>query len=77
VIASKTASMPEVLGDHARWVHPDDVEGIASAMADYFEGADPAALEAAREHAMTFTWGESAARMIEVFVEAKGEVDAA
>jgi glycosyltransferase involved in cell wall biosynthesis len=74
VIAAKTSALPETLGDHARWVHPDDVEGLAAALADHFEGdADPAALEAARSWAAGFTWADAALSMLEVFDEAMEE----
>jgi len=74
VIAAKTTALPETLGDHARWVHPDDVEGFAAAIADHFEGdADPSALEAARSYASAFTWADTALSMLEVFDEAVGE----
>ena len=75
VIAAKTSALPEALGDHARWVHPDDVDGLASAVADHFEGApEPGTLEAARSWATSFTWGRTAAATIDVFEEALGEV---
>jgi alpha-1,3-rhamnosyl/mannosyltransferase len=76
VIASKTSALPEALGDHARWVHPDDVDELAAAIADHLDGSDPAAIEAARDYATQFTWGESAAKMIEIFGEATSEVAA-
>lgn len=75
VIAAKASALTETLGDHARWVHPDDVDGLAAAIADHFEGApEPGALAEARSWAMSFTWGRAAAATIEVFEEAVGEV---
>ncbi len=77
VIASKTSALPEALGEHARWVHPDDVDGIASAIGDHLEGgADTSAIEAARRWAAEFTWARSAATTLEVFGEAMTEVAA-
>jgi glycosyltransferase involved in cell wall biosynthesis len=75
VIAAKSSSLPEALGGHARWVHPDDLEGLASAMSDHFDGeADAGTIEAARSWAAAFTWGRAARATIEVFSEAIGEV---
>ena len=75
VIAAKTSAMPEALGDHARWVLPDDVDGIAGAIGEYFDGTpDPAAIEAAREWAHAFTWASSANKTLEVFADAIEEV---
>jgi glycosyltransferase involved in cell wall biosynthesis len=77
VVAAKTSALPEVLGDHARWVHPDDVDGLAAAIAEHFEGApDRAAIDAARAWATSFTWGRSASEYIDVFEESVAEVRA-
>ena len=77
VIAAKTSALPEAHGEHARWVHPDDVDGIASAIGDHLDGgADPSAVEAARRHAAEFTWARSASATLEVFSEAMAEVAA-
>jgi glycosyltransferase involved in cell wall biosynthesis len=75
VVAAKTSSLPEALGSHASFVHPDDVDGIASAVGEHFDGdADPSAIEAARAWAAGFTWAASASRTLEVFGEAIEEV---
>lgn len=75
VIAAKASALPEALGDHARWVHPDDVDGLASAIGDHFEGTpERGVLDAARAWATSFTWGRAAAATIEVFEEAVREV---
>ncbi len=77
VIAAKTSSLPEALGEHARWVHPDDVDGIAAAIGDHFDGdPDASAIEAARQWAAGFTWARSAATTLEVFGEAMNEIAA-
>jgi glycosyltransferase involved in cell wall biosynthesis len=74
VIAAKTSALGETLGDHARFVHPDDVEGIASAIADHFEGEpDAGELEAARSYAAGFTWADAALTLLDVFDEAIAE----
>lgn len=75
VVAAKAASLPEALGDHARWIDPDDTDGMASAISDHFDGSsDPAAIEAARSWSVDFSWGASAASTIGVFTEAIAEV---
>jgi glycosyltransferase involved in cell wall biosynthesis len=75
VVAAKTSSLPEALGEHARWVHPDDIDGIASAIGEHFDGdPDASAIEAARQWAAGFTWAASAAKTLEVFGEALDEV---
>ncbi len=75
VIAAKTSALPETLGDHARFVHPDDVESIASAIADHFDGEpDAAELESARSYAAAFTWADAALTLLDVFDEAIAEL---
>lgn len=75
VVAAKAAALPEALGDHARWIHPDDLDGLASAIADHFEGTpEEGTIEAARAWATSFTWGRAAEATIRVFEEAVGEV---
>jgi glycosyltransferase involved in cell wall biosynthesis len=75
VVAAKAAALPEALGDHARWVHPDDLDGLAAAIADHFEGTpEPGTIEAARAWATSFTWGRAAEASIGVFEEAAGEL---
>jgi glycosyltransferase involved in cell wall biosynthesis len=75
VVAAKTPSLAEVLGEHARWVHPEDLDGLASAIADHLDGsADAATIDAAHDWAATFTWGRAARATIEVFREASGEI---
>jgi glycosyltransferase involved in cell wall biosynthesis len=75
VVAAKAASLPEALGDHARWVDPDDIDGMAAAISDHFDGSpDPAAIESARSWSVDFSWGASAASTIGVFTEAIAEV---
>jgi glycosyltransferase involved in cell wall biosynthesis len=58
VIASNAASLPEILGDAALLVAPDDVEGLAKAMRLIL--SNPALAQrlsqAGRERAAQFTW---------------------
>jgi glycosyltransferase involved in cell wall biosynthesis len=75
VVAAKAGALPEALGDHVRWVHPDDLDGVAAAIGDHFDGTpEPATIEAARSWATSFTWGRTASATIEVFAEAIDEV---
>jgi glycosyltransferase involved in cell wall biosynthesis len=58
VVASNAASLPEILGDAALFVAPDDVEGLARAMRIVL--SNPALAQrlskAGRERAAQFTW---------------------
>ena len=58
VIASNAASLPEILGDAALFVAPDDAEGLARAMRTLL--SNPALAQqlskAGRERAAQFTW---------------------
>ncbi len=62
VLASRVASLPEVLGDAARLVPPGDVDAWATALADLI--ADDAARAelstAGRDRAAALTWSEAA-----------------
>jgi glycosyltransferase involved in cell wall biosynthesis len=74
VVAAKAGALPEALGDHVRWVHPDDLDGLAAAMSDHFDGSpDTGTIDAARAWATSFTWGRTARAAIEVFEEAVAE----
>jgi glycosyltransferase involved in cell wall biosynthesis len=76
VVATKIPALGEALGSHARFVHPDDVDGLAATIADHFEGAAVHSdVEAARAWAYEFTWGRSARTMLEVFAEAMRELE--
>jgi glycosyltransferase involved in cell wall biosynthesis len=71
VVAAKTSGLGEALGEHVRWVHPDDIEDIAAATSDHFDGdPDASHVEAARSWATGFRWADAAADMLEVFDEA-------
>jgi glycosyltransferase involved in cell wall biosynthesis len=62
VVASRVASLPEVLGDAARLVPPGDVKAWATALADLLaDDAARAELAAAgRDRAAALTWAEVA-----------------
>lgn len=65
VIASRRAALPEVCGDAARYIEPDDPASIAAAIAELL--AEPAArgdlAAKGRARAATFTW-EGTARLV-------------
>lgn len=69
VIASRAASMPEVLGDAGILVDPDDVPGWSRAIMRV--RADPAQREAMRaagiERAASFTWARTARLTLEAY----------
>jgi len=63
VVASNAASLPEVLGDAATLVDPDDADGMAAAIAELLDDDSlrTARIEAGRTHAAGFTWKRCAA----------------
>ncbi|MFN8223065.1 MAG: glycosyltransferase family 1 protein [Gaiellales bacterium] len=69
VAASIAGGLPEVTGEHAATFDPTDVEAIARAIDDALE-LTPAQLEAARDHARTFSWQTSARIHLDVYRKA-------
>jgi glycosyltransferase involved in cell wall biosynthesis len=69
VVASNAASLPEILGDAALCVAPDDVEGLARAMRTIL--SQPALAhqlsKAGRERAAQFTWEACAAAHLALY----------
>ncbi|HET7929288.1 MAG TPA: glycosyltransferase family 1 protein [Actinomycetota bacterium] len=74
VLTSSTASLPEVAGDAALLVDPDDVDAIAEGLQRLF--GDPGLRErlvvAGRERLGTFSWERAAASTAEVLRDAGG-----
>lgn len=72
VVSSTSSSLPEVLGDDALLVDPDDVEGIAAAIERLLTDASLAADLRARgiARAATFTWEATARLTLETYREA-------
>jgi glycosyltransferase involved in cell wall biosynthesis len=72
VVCARRASLPEVGGDAALWVEPDDDAGIAEALVRVL--ADPAARDAMRRaglaRAALFTWDAAARGTLAAFDEA-------
>jgi len=66
-ILSRRGALPEVAGDAAAFVEPDDITGLAAAMTRYLD--DPAAAAAAAERgvrrAMRYSWDDSAATLLD------------
>ncbi|MFC3690393.1 glycosyltransferase family 4 protein [Aquipuribacter hungaricus] len=66
VLASDVAALAEVAGGHARLVPPMDEDAWAQALVD-LPDPSPERLDAAREHALSFTWEATARTHLEVF----------
>ncbi len=69
VLCSNTSSLPEVVGEAGVLVSPYNVEAMAEAIGELAE--DPARRatlgQLGRERASTFTWDESARRVLDVY----------
>ena len=78
VICARASSLPEVAGDAAAWVEPDDAAELSRAILRIMD--DPsheAAMRAASlEQAARFSWDETARQTLAVFDEAIGIVTA-
>lgn len=72
VVATRRGALPEVCGDAAVLVEPDDPRGIAEAVAALL--ADPARLETLRQRgiarAATFSWERSAEHLWRAYADA-------
>jgi glycosyltransferase involved in cell wall biosynthesis len=62
VIVSRRGALPEVAGDAAQLIEPDDIQGLAAAMQRYLEDPAAAAAASARglERARQYSWDASA-----------------
>ena len=69
VIVSRRGALPEVAGDAAQIVEPDDVDAIASAMHRYLHQpeASDAAVERGLARARHYSWDASARTLIETY----------
>jgi glycosyltransferase involved in cell wall biosynthesis len=68
-VTSNCGAVPEITGDHAVLVEPDDVESIAAGISRALEMTD-ADRTAARNHVAKFTWDECARRTRAVYHDA-------
>jgi glycosyltransferase involved in cell wall biosynthesis len=68
-IVSRRGALPEVSGDAAQMIEPDDVEGLAAAMRRYLD--DPASAAAAAERglrrARLYSWDTSAQTLLAAY----------
>ena len=68
-IISNRGALPEVAGDAAQVLEPDDVPGLAAAMKRYLD--DPASVSAATERglrrARQFSWDASARTLLATY----------
>lgn len=69
VAASRAGAIPEVLGNHARYFHPDDSAGLAAIMSDAAAGqaANEHVLRKGKRHAESFRWENTAKMTLEVY----------
>lgn len=69
VAASNASSLPEVLGAHAYYFAPDDVDGMVTAMLRAKTGAlcSAGAVRAAQRHVETFNWEDTARKTLEIY----------
>lgn len=69
VIVSRRGALPEVAGDAAQIVEPDDVQGLAAAMQRYLD--DPASAAAATERGLRraahYSWDASARTLLAAY----------
>jgi glycosyltransferase involved in cell wall biosynthesis len=72
VVTSSTSSLPEIVGDAAFMVAPNDARSIAGALLALFNQSDLARELGRRglERAQMFSWARTAAQTLEVYEEA-------
>jgi glycosyltransferase involved in cell wall biosynthesis len=71
VVASKRSSLPEVVGEAGLLVDPLDVTAIADAMAQVLADEDlhQRLSQSGHRQAAKFNWGETAAKLVELYQE--------
>lgn len=69
VACSNATSLPEVVGRHAFYFDPDDVDGMVTAMTRAKEGTliDAAGITAAKRHASGYTWEDTAQKTMDIY----------
>jgi glycosyltransferase involved in cell wall biosynthesis len=73
-VVSNAGSLPEVCGEAALYVSPDDADGLARALWRVLESPEERRLlaEASRKQAAAFTWDRAAENLIQVYRAALG-----
>ncbi len=71
VVAGDTPALREVLGEHAEWCDPADVDSIASALERALAPSahEPRRRAARRAHAAGYTWEDCAAQHAAIYAE--------
>jgi glycosyltransferase involved in cell wall biosynthesis len=69
VVAARATCLPEVYGDAAAWVEPDDAAGLAAALQTVVDDAATRARLAAagRRRVASMSWDETARRTLDVY----------
>lgn len=69
VACSNATSLPEVVGKHAYYFAPDDVDGMVTAMTRAKEGTliDAAGIASAKRHTTDYTWEETARKTMDIY----------
>jgi glycosyltransferase involved in cell wall biosynthesis len=72
VVATRTGSLPEVLGDAALFVTPGDVDALSEALRSVLDDGDVAhrLRDAGPRHAAAFSWDACANAMVDVYADA-------
>jgi glycosyltransferase involved in cell wall biosynthesis len=72
-VVGRAGSLPEVCGDGARYVDPEDPDELAQTLAELLasEPSRRALAEAGRARARTFTWERAAKQTLDVYSEAQ------
>jgi glycosyltransferase involved in cell wall biosynthesis len=75
VICSSTSSLPEVAGDAALLVDPQDTAGLAAAIRQIVqdEGLRRDLVERGHQRVQRFSWGSCARQVLAVLEEVGGE----
>jgi glycosyltransferase involved in cell wall biosynthesis len=79
VVASRRGALPEVTGDAARLIDPEDVGGLADAIAELLDdpGSRTEMARRGRERAARYRWQETARATLGVYQRALGAAAAA
>lgn len=73
VVSSDAASLPEILGDAARFVNPCDAEGLSNAMMDILSDKNTTESLSRRglERCKAFSWEKSAEELLDLYNDIK------